>query len=273
MPKMKNDPNLSAARLRQVWAYDPATGVFTRKERQRGGSPSVTGEAGSLLPAGYRVISVDGTHYFAHRLAWLYVNGEWPARAVLHKNGVRSDNRIDNLALRPLAFSKEAQVPLTIKRLKQVLDYDEATGDFRWKVRTPRTNVGDVAGVISTTGYRYMSVDGAKFLAHRLAWFYVLGRWPQSQIDHINGDPADNRIANLREATNAQNGHNAKVGRRNTTGFKGVSRHRSGRFLARITVNYHVIPLGLFGTAEEAAAAYQAAAEKHHGEFARKPPP
>jgi hypothetical protein len=92
------------------------------------------------------------------------------------------------------------------------------------------------------------------------------------EIDHVNGDGLDNRRENLRVATHAQNASNRGVRVNNTSGFKGVHANHSGRgkqWFAYITTNYKRQHLGMFGTAEEAARAYDAAAVRLHGEFAR----
>jgi len=249
MPKR----NLTAQRLREVYAYDPATGVFTRVECQRGGGRSTSGEIGAVTYNGYRVLSIDSVHYLAHRLAWLYVSGEWPSRWLTHVNGNKLDNRIDNLRFRKSGQDNK-ETKLTQERLKEVFRYEEETGKFFWKIKSGRAMIGNEAGVNAGTGYRYMSVDGQRYLAHRLAWFYAGGVWPVGQIDHINGVRDDNRLTNLRDVNGSANCHNSKVRARNTTGYKGVSKRRN-KFLARITVNYRIIDLGVFDTAELAYAA------------------
>ncbi len=158
---------------------------------------------------------------------------------------------------------------LTQDRLKEVLTYNPETGVFRWKAK-PAGNVavGSVAGTTNNKGYRYISVDSRRYRAHRLAWLYVHGKWPADQIDHIDGKRGNNRIANLREATNTQNQQNRGVSKSNTSGFKGVVWNKQTRkWQATIRIWGRQIFLGSFDTIERAAAAYSAAAARHHGEF------
>ena len=173
--------------------------------------------------------------------------------------------------------SKEA---LTQERLKQILSYDAETGVFTWKVnRQPgngtRNTVGSIAGTLkarnSSHPYLLIWIDGFLYRAHRLAWFYVYGRWPAEGIDHINGDPLDNRIANLRECTQQQNNGNHKaLNPLNTSGYRGVTWKRDKRkWKAYININNRQTHLGYFDSAEQAYEAYCAAAVAHFGEFAR----
>lgn len=165
---------------------------------------------------------------------------------------------------------------LTQKELKKFLSYDPETGDFRWKVmRTRRWKVGMIAGTVcKKRGYRRIGLKptGATRViivrAHRIAWLYVYGEWPFSDIDHINRNGCDNRIANLRLATKTQNMGNRKRNANNSSGYKGVYKHRN-KWAACIRQNGKTISLGTFNTPQEAHAAYVAAAKKIFGEFAR----
>lgn len=160
--------------------------------------------------------------------------------------------------------------PLTLARLKEVLSYDSSTGEFTRLDNIHRPDLaGNPAGSVGSDGYCSISVDGRRYKAHRLAWFYVHGRWPSALMDHRNLRRADNRIDNLREATSAQNISNSGPRNNNVCGFKGVvlAKH-VGRWKARITVNRRAIHLGYFDTPEAAHAAYVAAAQVHFGEFA-----
>lgn len=125
--------------------------------------------------------------------------------------------------------------------------------------------VGTVARSATSHGYTVIRVGGVLHGAHRLAWLYVFGEWPQI-VDHINGDRSDNRIANLRNVTQAENMQNIKRAPANSkSGLLGAHRFgRSKRWTARIRINGVSTKLGLFDTAEDAHAAYMAAKRQYH---------
>lgn len=155
---------------------------------------------------------------------------------------------------------------MTSEKLKELLHYDPETGVFIWKVdRRGPAKAGTIAGRIKDNGYRDISVYSKRYQAHRLAWLYVYGVWPKEQLDHINGLPDDNRISNLREATNAENNQNIGKYSNNTSGYIGVDRqHKTNKWRARIQVDRVPTCLGLFDTPEEAYAAYLKAKEALH---------
>lgn len=167
---------------------------------------------------------------------------------------------------------------ITADELRKLLTYDPASGNFTWLPREgddPHTRTfntsfaGKVAGnVHKKLGYRVIMIYGRNFGAHRLAFLFMTGKWPNAEVDHINLDRADNRFLNLRHATQAQNGANRTKYRNNTSGWKGASRYRSG-WRAQIQVNGENIYLGTYRTPEEAHDAYCAAARQNFGEFAR----
>jgi len=153
---------------------------------------------------------------------------------------------------------------LTHEKLKELLHYDSTTGLFTWRVPTTgRTKIGDVAGT-HVNGYVRISISGILYVAHRLAWLYITGRWPADQIDHRNTIRDDNRFENLREANNIFNAQNVRKSHSNSrTGFLGVVPHGK-RFEARIRVNGKKTYIGIFKTPEQANSAYIAAKRELH---------
>lgn len=155
--------------------------------------------------------------------------------------------------------------------LLRVLHYDPETGVFTWKERISiRIVVGRRAGVVNSIGYRIVGVFGQLFTAHRLAWFYTHGRWPAADLDHINGNRDDNRLANLREATRQQNLQNARRRVSNTSGVKGVSfRTDRGYWVASLKRPDGSVLRKSFDCKEAAAAFYRTASAREFKEFAR----
>jgi hypothetical protein len=142
-------------------------------------------------------------------------------------------------------------------RLVELLSYDSTSGVFTWLGdRGGRQFSGKPAGHLKTNGYTEITVDGWRYLAHRLAWFYENKVWPKFDIDHINGCRSDNRIANLRDVLPTDNLQNStSSSSNNATGVRGVSRLRN-KFRAEIRVRNQRYDLGVFDTLESAAAAY-----------------
>jgi len=154
---------------------------------------------------------------------------------------------------------------LTHERLQDLLTCNPTSGVLRWRVKTNRRIlVGSIAGSINDFGYRVIRIDGQLYRAHRLVWFYVHGEWPKNYIDHINGNPDDNRLDNLRDVTTAENIQNQVVAhKRNRVNHLGVTQRKNG-FQARICTHGVSKSLGLFATAEAAEAAYIAAKRVQH---------
>jgi hypothetical protein len=142
--------------------------------------------------------------------------------------------------------------------MRAVIRYEPDTGRFFWLTPPSRAATkGGEAGWPDFQGYRRIRYKGRGIRAHRLAWLLVYGEWP-GHLDHINGDRSDNRIANLRECTLAENRQNASLRNDNTTGYCGVHLDRKkGTYYAVIRIHGKAHYLGRgFSTAEEAAAAY-----------------
>lgn len=150
---------------------------------------------------------------------------------------------------------------LTAEHLRSVLHYEPETGIFTRKIGSAnQVKAGDIAGSPDGHGYLQIRLQRRLHQAHRLAWLYIHGSWPTDQIDHINRNRSDNRIANLRDVSSRQNLQNAGKRSNNTSGCPGVSWYKqNSKWVAQITHNYKHTHLGYFTDIEEAIAARKAA--------------
>ena len=159
---------------------------------------------------------------------------------------------------------------LSVERVREALDYDQATGVFTRKLRTAqRHQAGDRADIQITSGpmsgYRRIALDSMKVQAHRAAWLYVYGEWPEHHIDHINGDRGDNRIDNLRDVPNGINRQNMRkpTKLKKLSRYLGVTLHQ-GKWLARVQHQGRCYSAGSHDTEERAFEAYVNLKRKLH---------
>jgi len=190
-----------------------------------------------------------------------------------HKiDGLTGDfNTAPDLTYQPAleANMAKSSIPLTIERLKTVFHYDLETGVFTNLVQRAQCYPGKIVGTQNQSGHLLIAIDGKRYLAHLLAWFYIYGYWPKSMIDHKNNIPQDNSWSNLRLANKSLNAANSKIRKDSSSGFKGVSWDRRRlKWRANIVVNGKQIYLGYFVEAEMAHQSYCKAAQKFYGEFA-----
>ena len=146
---------------------------------------------------------------------------------------------------------------LTQKRLCEVLEYSPETGIFVWKVSLARRiKTGDIAGSPHLLGYVSIKIDNKAYLAHRLAFLYMRGYFPENDVDHLDGIKNNNRWNNLRHASRSCNFQNRKLQTNSTSGFIGVRWHkRHKKWYSRICIYRKTIHIGCYNTPEEAALA------------------
>jgi hypothetical protein len=157
---------------------------------------------------------------------------------------------------------------LTVPRLRELLTYEAETGTFLWNVnRRGHARAGDVAGHDRGDGYFVVKIDQKNYYHHRLAWFYVNGIWPTQTIDHINGKPSDNRIANLRDVSPRINSENQRSPKSRTVSgtLMGAYWCRTWkRWKSSIQAHGKQWHIGWFDTEQQAHDAYIAAKRLYH---------
>ena len=154
-----------------------------------------------------------------------------------------------------------------LELIESVIRYEPDTGKFFWTKRTGGTSFEgkEAIGTNDGRGYVRIGVLGRIYKAHRLAMFLTYGKFPDMEIDHINGNKSDNRISNLREASRATNQQNCiSAYKSNSTGFLGVSQHKPGVWRARLCIGGKNKSLGLFSSPELAHEAYKTAKRSFH---------
>jgi hypothetical protein len=162
---------------------------------------------------------------------------------------------------------------ITKTRLEELFSFDGLKGEFYWKntKRSGRPNKSrcSLAGS-DVLGYREIQIDGKRYRAHKLVWLWHTGVMPSMYLDHINGNPKDNRFGNLRECTPAQNTWNTGLRKTNKTGFKGVCwSKKEQKYVVYIRAGGKKQRIGCYSDLEEAASASRDAIARYHGDFAR----
>ena len=184
----------------------------------------------------------------------------WLVSMYASHRGVRKDGA-QNMTKR-----STQNTDLSAERLRSFLQYNKDTGNFYWLVNR-RVKAGDIAGTPNYSGHIRIRIDGTKYMAHQLAWLYVYGEFPMSDLDHINGDPRDNRISNLRKVTHAENMQNQRKAHRskkNSTLMGAFKSTRCDRWHSAIRVGNKRDHLGSFATDQEAHEAYIKAKSMYH---------
>ena len=267
MPRQRKSKIVSVERINQLLDFEVETGIFRRKVFIPHSTIKVGDIAGCVDGCGYIKITIDCIAYPAHYLAWAITHGSYPTRTITQINGNRQDCRPSNLQM-----NTDYRDGLEIDNLRELLDYNPETGIFTWKVKRSRTaKRGDIAGDLDESdGYIKIGVNGTVYKGHRLVWFYVHGEWPEHEIDHINGIRDDNRLSNLREATDIVTAQNRGIGKNNLTGRVGVASSPNGKkYVAFIRANGVQHFLGTFDSFEKACEVRRQKEIELYGEYAR----
>ena len=158
------------------------------------------------------------------------------------------------------------QEDLSHDELTKLLDYNQETGIFVWKSGVKRNLLNRQAGCRrKKDDCVVIGLKKNQYLAHHLAWFFVYKSWPQHEIDHIDQDRSNNKIANLRDVDHRTNCQNYRKATKNNKTSKLLGAcYRNGRYYSRIRVGNKRLTIGTFDTAEEAHQAYIVAKRQHH---------
>ena len=160
---------------------------------------------------------------------------------------------------------------ITHQRLLEVVQYDKSTGIFTTKITRRGSPAKSIIGSIGKRGYLNVVIDYKYYSLHRLAWFYVTGKWPIDQIDHIDRNKCNNKWENLREATGSENSRNIGISSRNTSGIKGVHWNESHkRWCAKVHLHSKRHHIGYFKNIEDAQKAVSKKRNELHGIFANQ---
>jgi len=142
---------------------------------------------------------------------------------------------------------------ITQSRLKELLTYNPSTGLFKWRSSGKGRYKDLSVGGVRKDGYCRIMIDGKRYLSHRLAFLYIDGEMPNGQVDHIDHNPTNNALSNLRAVTHQENNKNISLAKNNTSGFTGVSWNKKDkRWQAKVQINKKTIFVGGFVNAEEA---------------------
>lgn len=162
---------------------------------------------------------------------------------------------------------KAARAWVTADDVRAVLDYDPATGFFRWIARPGRRCIIGADARVIQKGRNTVIIKGTRFQASNVAWLLSYGEWPDGEVDHRDRNKLNDAIDNLRLGTTMKNMMNMGKTKRNKSGHKGVSAHRDGGFTAWIRADGYKYYLGIFAEVGHAAAAYRIAAAGMHAEY------
>lgn len=295
--------SISAEYLHECFEYDKSSGELTWKVRPRNhfstnaSFVSVNNRfagkvAGVKTKDGSVIVKIGCEGIYSHYIVFTMVNGRHPDKKLIHLNGNRTDNRIENISEGAESLIDDAKIThpglsndmfrtigeLPVDYLRECLSYYPDSGELIWNDRPPShfkshsgyanyksRFIGSVAGNVNEYGYRNVVIDGVRFKAHRICYAIYHGSHPIGMIDHINGNRDDNRIGNLRCVDRVGNARNMSKYSNNTSGHTGVALRRdSGRYRAFINDEHGKRKnLGTFKSLDDAVEARKQAEIKY----------
>lgn len=224
----------------------PRKGVAGSSVRRRN-----NGVAGSKSSNGTMVVNIDGKTYSIKKIVWILFNGKLSEKEILFVDGDITNCKISNLRLQ---FERDGSQPKYSSWLSQYFYYDSTSPSFlRWKAKyntSSKVKIGDVAGTCDLDDFYWrINALGDHFKAHRIIWTLFNGSCPDGlHIDHIDGNPSNNDIGNLRVVIPRHNMHNKSMNKNNTSGTTGVSYSErtqpSGLFFSKYTAHMYVPNVG-----------------------------
>lgn len=263
--------------VRSALLLDEERGVLRWRFDVRTTSGKLTStRAGSVAGGRSRTVRVGGVYCPAASIAWMLAYGELPKGSVVPLDGDSSNLRPSNLLDCGASFAAEddartaLNITLDALEARAIFSYEQDTGILRWRA-TRRTSLGyvtaragDSVGGGDRKGYLVVMFQAPRsprprhYFVHRIIWLIQTGRWPDAEVDHINGVKSDNRWANLRAADDVLNSQNRRrANSNNGTGFLGVTQDkRTGLYVSRIGHEGRVHILGKYATPDEAHAVY-----------------
>lgn len=239
--------SITQRKLKEYIIYNKGTGSIIRNKDVRG-----VGNKGNEMQVYYSsginkpYICIEGKKVTLLKALVLYVNGIWPNRCRFINDDI-TDFRYQNILYDPID-----KIP-TQEYVKKLFYYDPDSGVVYRRVASNGFKKGSVVGYKRSNSGVAVKLLGRTRCLHHIIWLYVYGYIPENQIDHINRDPLDNRLKNLREVSSQCNIRNQSVNSANTTGIKGVCPYKdSGQYFAYIYINYKNFHLGSFKDFDEA---------------------
>ncbi len=256
----------SKSDIEEYFSYDQDTGLFTCLKKPSKQAKTKIGEiVGKVDRTGHNRIHFRGHPYNASELAYLYMENNWPDNLIVHKNKIMNDDRWCNLVKQTTIN----HLPCTYDNLRKWFTYNPTTGLFTRNITTSIWGIeGTIAGGTNAEGYILIIAGNNSYLAHRLAYLYMTGKWPKNLIDHIDRVRHNNIWSNLRDSSKSENACNSVKRIDNSSDIKGITWNKlRNKWLVQLSKDGKKILSRNYALKEDAIIALREARERIHGEF------